>query len=121
MGVSNLVSLSPGAVTVAAPWTSEEILVRGYSRGDVSGASAPQGYFSLDLTFTGANRTLAATVLCSNGSTFKAPENATAIFSGKSAGSYIASFSIPVCRAFKIVLTATTDTCTVTECIVVMA
>jgi len=113
-----LIPLAPGAVTVAAPWTSGEILVRGFNEANTS--VAPEGNFSLDLTFTGATRTLAATILVSNGSTFVAYEGSSAIFTGKSAGHYFVPFSLPVCRAFKIVLTATTDTCTVTECIVAM-
>lgn len=113
-----LISLAPGSVTVAAPWTSREIPVQGFD--ELNMAVAPEGHFSLDLTFTGATRTLAATVLVSNGATFVAYEGASAIFTGKSAGHIFAPFSLPVCRAFKIVLTATTDTCAVTECIVAM-
>jgi len=114
-----LSTLAPGNVTVAAPWTSPEIKVQGF--GEANSGRSPLGSFSLDLTFTGAARTLAATITCSNGTTFVAPEGITPIFSGKSAGHCLASFSLPICRAFKITLTATTDTCAVTECIVAMA
>ncbi len=114
-----LFALAPGNVPVATPWTSPEIKVQGF--GEANSGRAPMGSFSLDLTFTGATRTLAATILCSNGTSFVAPEGIVPIFTGKSAGHYLASFSLPICRAFKIVLTATTDTCAVTECIVAMA
>jgi len=115
---NGIIPLVPGAVAVGTPWVSDEILLQPYQNDP---ARRLVGSFSLDLTFTGVTRTLAATILVSNGASFVAYEGANAIFTGKSAGHIFASFSLPVCRAFKIVLTATTNTCTVTECIVAMA
>jgi hypothetical protein len=118
MNKLKLIPLTPGAVTVAAPWTSREILVQGFDEANTSVCG--ERYCSLGLTFTGAGRTIAATVVCSNGTTFSTTESFAALLSGKSAGSYHVSFTVPVCRAFKLILTATTDTCTVTNCIIAM-
>lgn len=117
-GPTVLVEMSPGVVAVGTPWVSPELALDLSLRDPGGQYRVPDGFFSLDTTHTGGS--LTAEVLVSNGGTFKTPEGAAYVLATKPAGSYLSGFDIPVCRAFKVKITATGSNVTVSECIVGM-
>lgn len=66
-----------------------------------------KGTMSVQFTITGSG-TVKAEALCSNdGTTYVIPEGATTIITGKTAGTYITTLSVPFCSSMKIKITET--------------
>ena len=107
----NLITLTPVSVqTVAAGESYTSAAIPMGALGD-SGARplVAKGFFSVQLDITG-DGTAKLEYLCSNdGTNFVAPEGSSAIMTGKTktTGRYLASFALPVCKAFKLKVTET--------------
>lgn len=79
------------------------------------GTDAAKGKVSIRITFTGTGTLRADALVSDDGVNFYLPTPTIPIFSGKAASTIYAQFEVPVCKAIKIRLTATTQNMTSTS------
>lgn len=99
-------TITTGTIAASGSYTSEAIDLTRVDDAQ-QGLVAASGFFSVDVVITGSG-TGKLELLCTNaGITWSIPEGMYSIMSGKTAGTYFASFSCPICKSFKIKFTET--------------
>lgn len=64
-------------------------------------------YFGFQLTVSGSGTAKVEALVSNDGTNFMEADGASDVMSGKTAGTSFASFTIPLCRAFKLKITET--------------
>lgn len=92
---------------IAQAGTADSIVIGGAAQTfpPEHSASGRTGVFSMQITTTGAGTVKAELYVSLDGLTFVIPEGASAIITGKTAGTYVATMSVPLCARFKVRVT----------------
>ena len=98
--IDNVVVFSGQAISAGQSATSAAIVAN-------RGFDAPEGYFSYQMTVAGDGTAKAEVLISGDNVNFMEADGASDVMAGKTAGTSIASFSIPACKAFKIKVTET--------------
>ena len=105
------------AVTIAAGQASTSAAV---VLSDIN----PDGYLSVQVAITGDGTAKVEALVSNDGTNYVTAEGTTAIMTGKTKtpGNYLAAFTLPPCKKFKLVITETSgaNSVTVTATVVVI-